>query len=335
MKNQIPKDIVFTFFAGNASVLQKKLIEEWLADPANVEIYFEWLQEWETNQPQFLPDSNQAFEKFSRRTAQAESGDENQDEDEAPSPAKLVKYFDRGKWAAVFLMALGIGSYSVKDAFFIQTYQTSYKNSQTIILPDSSKIVLNANSRLRVPRWGFGSLTREVMLEGDAEFVVTHTVDNKPFMVRTPDNSKVTVLGTEFVVYARHRGTSVVLNKGKVQLASATDPKPRDMKPGDKATINLSGNIKIEKLSQEELATPAAWKQHQFKFQRTPLSAAATEMNEVFGVSIVIHNPALAARELTGTFKAQNADELLNVLSEMLDMDIDPRDNKVYLNPRP
>ena len=336
MKNQIPKDIVFTYFAGNASVLQKKLIEEWLSTPDHAEVYFEWLQEWETTQPQFLPDATQAFKKFSKRTSDPAAREiyEGGEADVSES-GSVFSFLTRWQWVAVIVLSLGIGSYSLRSDFLYKTYSTSYKKMKTVILDDSTKVTLNSNSKLKVPRWGFGSRTREVVLEGEAEFAVTHTIDNKHFIVHTADNSSVTVLGTEFVVYSRMRGTRVVLNKGKVQLASAKDPKPHEMIPGDRAEVTLSGVIEIKKLTKEELSTPSVWKQHEFKFQRTSLAKAATEMKEIFGVSIIISNDTLAARELTGTFKAQNADELLIVLSEMLDMEFSFRDGKLYLAPKP
>ena len=44
-------------------------------------------------------------------------------------------------------------------------------------------------------------------------------------------------------------------------------------------------------------------------------------------------DPALAARQVTGTFKARQADELLSVLSEMLDMRVLVGDDQVRLVP--
>lgn len=216
-----------------------------------------------------------------------------------------------------------------------KTYYTSYNVTKSFILEDSTRVTLNGNSKLEVPRWGFGSYTREVVLDGEAEFAVTHTADNNLFIVHTADNSSVTVLGTEFLVYSRPRGTRVVLNKGKVQLTSAKDPKPHDMVPGERADVTLSGAIEIKKLTTAELSTKSVWKQHEFKFQSTRLADAAAEMKEIFGVSIIIKNDTLASRELTGTFKAQNADELVNALSEILDMDSSIQDGKLYLAPKP
>ena len=53
-ENVINKAILVNHFSGNATPLQRKLIEEWLADPDNVEYYYECLNEWENNNAQFI-----------------------------------------------------------------------------------------------------------------------------------------------------------------------------------------------------------------------------------------------------------------------------------------
>jgi transmembrane sensor len=330
MKVQIPKDTVFAYFSGNATALQKKLIGEWLLEPGNSEIYFQWLAEWEAVMPQFIPDPAVAFEKFSNRIQ-----DTAPVVGEYPFPGKMnIGVQIRWKWVAVFILSVGIAMYSMKDVVMTKTYSTAFKETQTIILKDNSKVFLTSNSRLHVPRWGFGKYVRAVVLEGEATFSVTHTMENKPFVVATPDRSTVTVLGTEFVVYARKKGTKVVLNRGKVQLATLKDPKPHDMSPGDKAIVTSSGQVEIKKLTKSELSAPGSWKEHQFDFQRTTLVNATKEINDVFGVHIVVDDKALSERELSGTFKARDATELLNVLSEMLDIKVTLTDNTLYLTPK-
>jgi ferric-dicitrate binding protein FerR (iron transport regulator) len=333
MKTELPKEIVFSYFAGHASVLQKKLIEQWLAEPGNAEIYFEWLQEWETSQPQFLADSDAAFKKFNERTRRTSENVPNEIGDKTIEKWQATRIGFQWKWVALVILSLGIGLYSARDFVFSKTYYAGYRETKTILLSDSSRVILNSNSSLRVPRWGFGFYSREVFLKGEAEFTVTHTVDNTKFVVYTADQSRVTVLGTEFVVYARNKGTRVVLNKGKVELATSKDPEPHPMRPGEKAIISTSGKIEVRKLQKTEVEETSVWQLHEFNFHQTKLGAAAKEMNDVFGVNIVVADQDLAARELSGTFKAQSADELLNALAQMLDMKIDLKDDKLYLTP--
>ncbi|TKT92921.1 FecR family protein [Dyadobacter frigoris] len=335
MKSELPKDILFTYFAGNATALQKKLIEEWLSGPESLELYFEYLEEWEINRPQFLPDNEIAFEKFSQRIVDTDI--EENDTEFYLSDIKTKKKnlnLNVWKWAAAAVVALGTGIFS-KDLILFENYKTANGELKAIILNDSSRVTLNANSSLKVPRFDFVNASREVFLDGEAEFNVTHTVDNKQFIVHTTDDSEILVLGTEFVVYTRKKGTRVVLNKGKVQLSSAQESKPLTMKPGDQVTIYQNGKMELEKLTKTEVELQSVWKEHRMVFDHTKLGEVATKLNEIYGVDVEIKDKQTAERELTGSFKAENVDEILDVLSEMLDIDISHRENKVYFNPKP
>lgn len=335
MKPQLAKEIVFIYFAGNATVLQKKLIEEWLEDPDNAETYFEWIQEWEMSRPQFLPDVGGAFENMKRRIDSGDQPEPLYEPGTGVSTGYRKRFMNGWRWAAVFLISAGLGGYVFRDGLLYQRYRTGYSQTRTLLLTDSSTVVLNPNSELKLLRWTFGIFGREVFLDGEAAFVVRHKVDHQSFIVNTTDNGKVTVLGTEFFVYTRKKDTRVVLNKGKVQISSQHIRKPLDMKPGEKASINAEGMIEIKPLSKVELSDPAAWKQHLFRFDQTALIDATEQLNEVFGVEIVVEDPVLSAKEVTGTFKAREADELLTVFAEMLDMTVQIRQDKVYLTPNP
>ncbi|PSL34274.1 FecR family protein [Dyadobacter jiangsuensis] len=329
MNTPLSKEMLFTYFSGQATVLQKQLIEEWLGEPGNAERYFEWLQEWENSHPQFLPDVEEAFKNVQVLLEEPSINGEDTRTEVASSSSLPWRSLLRIA-AAVLLIA---GGYYYQDAILYRHYRTGYAQSQTIQLSDGSRVSLLANSDLKLLRWGFGSFGRDVYLTGEAGFVVTHQVDHQPFTVHTPDQGKVTVLGTEFFVYTRKRGTQVVLSKGKVQISSPEMVVPLDMKPGEKASVATDGKIAIQPLTVTELKDPAVWQEHHFHFDHTTLADASRELNTVFGLEIVVADPALAARQVTGTFKARQADELLSVLSEMLDMRVLVGDDQVRLVP--
>lgn len=330
MNTPLSKEMLFAYFSGQATVLQKQLIEEWLGEPGNAERYFEWLQEWENSHPQFLPDVEQAFKNV-QTMLEEPSGDGDFTQHAVVSGS--LKWRNRLGMAAAVLLMMGIGGYYYRDGLIYRHYRTGYAESRTVGLADGSRVSLLPNSELKLLRWGFGSIGRDVYLMGEAGFVVTHQVDHQPFTVHTPDHGKVTVLGTEFFVYTRRKGTQVVLSKGKVQISSPEMTAPLDMKPGEKASVATDGKIAIRPLTVTELKDPAVWQEHHFHFDHTTLADASRELNAVFGLEIVVTDPALAARQVTGTFKARQADELLSVLSEMLDMHVQVAANQVRLVP--
>jgi transmembrane sensor len=327
---ELTKHVAFSYFSGDATPLQKQIIREWLTDTRNVETYFEWLEEFEKMQIQFQPDTATALNNLNERLLQ-------KNEPSEINATRPVRKFS-GKWmqrVAASVLLTAITAYLCKDPILYRTYETAYGEVNSFSLADSSSVVLNANSILKVPRWGFGKSTRNVYLEGEAEFSVRHTADHQYFKVHTTGKNLITVLGTEFVVYTRSKHTNVVLNKGKVELSSYTGNAPFTMLPGDRATIESNGDIKIEKLTETEIENNSTWKEHRFVFDDTPLKEVAEKIREVFGVVVAINNKELAIRTATGSFPAKSAEELLVSMSYMYNFEIIKADKKIVLIPNP
>ena len=335
MKTILTKDILFNYFSGNASALQKTLIRDWLTEESHVELYYEWLMEWEKGHPQFLPDPAHSFQKNLNRIQGFYQGYEHSSHEVNTEPMRQnygIRFWLR---LAGCLLLVGLGVYSQRQNIFYEQYQTTYGQLGSFTLTDGSTVILNANSNLLVSRWQFWSGQRNVHLSGEAEFTVKHTKDNKQFIVHTPDDNRVVVLGTKFLVYTRPKGTRVVLNQGKVQFNPAGGGRHMSMQPGEKVIVDGAGKLKLVKLSPAELANESAWKEQRFVFEHTSLREVALKMQEVFGIRVQISDSVLASRELTGSFKAQNANELFLALSELLEMGIIHSENQILLTPEP
>ncbi len=89
-----------------------------------------------------------------------------------------------------------------------------------VVLPDSTKVYLNAGSSLRFPAAFMGKL-RTVMLTGEAYFEVAHN-KTKPFHVLTK-GQMVEVLGTHFNInaYDDERVIKTTLLEGSVRVSMA------------------------------------------------------------------------------------------------------------------
>ncbi len=315
MRLQLSKNSLFNYFSGHVTPLQKKLIAEWIEDKSNTEPYYERLEEWEREHPQVAPDTEKAWQHVLFRLNNKEITDVwTPPERKPPSQFQWIRY-------AAAVAALVGAMYSGWDFIQYKTYKTAFGEVRTLSLSDHSKITLNANSSLRVPRFGFGRGTREVRLQGEAEFSVAHTRPAQTFLVHTPDHLEVEVVGTEFIVYSRDRGSKVVLHSGKILLRSLQDTVRRTMaiKPGDVVTIrNGIFNLKEKQLTQIH----SAWKEHRFVFDHTSLQEIAFQMEESFGVKMKIADTVLAEREVTGTYKAKDARDLLDVLAKVLNVEM-------------
>lgn len=328
MDRQLSKKIIFSFFSGCATPLQKKLIAKWLQEKKNLEQYYQWLEEWETEHPQFIPDNENALRQYLYRI---EKGDKYNLSNERIKAGSSLPF---RWWISAAVVVLCIFSFLLaKDTIFYRTYETAYGEIKSLELEDGSSVILNAHSALKVPRFGFGKISRKVFLQGEAEFIITHTIDNQRFLVQTPNNIEVEVLGTEFVVDARAKGTKVVLSKGKVQLNAfhdnADENKPVIMHPGDVVLVDTKGKMSIRSSQPVEMHT--AWKEKRFVFYNTSLGEISDRIYETYGIQVIIPDTTLANRTITGNYKAESTNELLQTLSELLDMQISKSEDLIIL----
>ena len=326
MNSFVGKNILFEHFAGRTTPLQKKLVSDWLQTADNQEIYYKYLEEYENSFPQIIADNQIAKINFFEKISQIqilESQDELTEELEVYVEAEPILIWQKSwvRWAvaAMLFLSFGMTLFTQKDNILYKNYQTAYGETQTINLPDGSRVTLNANSMLRLKRFGFESApVREVFLEGEAEFSVKHKFDNQRFIVKTSQKLEVEVLGTEFSVFARTRGSKVVLTKGKVKVNYATGKQQHSimMKPGDLVSLDKKGEAKLKEIKNAKVYT--AWKSHRFIFDNTSLEEITYQIEETFGVHIQLNSADLANRTVTGTFSAEQADDLIAILQELL-----------------
>jgi transmembrane sensor len=330
MKNIINKELLFTHFEGRTTPIQTELLRKWLKSGENQQRYYHWLQEWERKSPQIVTSAEDAYARFEQQVMASVQLPETS------MPSTWERWRFRPYYIAASLTALlVIVGYLTQSYWTMRTISTEYGEVRSVVLPDGSRVTLNANSELQIPRFSFGSSSREVYLKGEAEFAVAHTPKHDRFRVLTANNVEVVVLGTEFVVNTRRNNTKVVLNRGKVQLRFAEQNKMNTltMQPGD--WVSLSEGSRPERGRQPvEQTTAAAWKNYEYNFQKTPMSEIADLLTDNFGMEVQIDS-VLAKRTVTGTFHAHNSDELLQAMIELFDVQADGQGNKIRLRSIP
>lgn len=329
MNSPVTKQLLFEHFAGRLTALQRGRLEEWLREPANRELYYEWLEEWERLNLQYAADHEPALHQSLQQIDQWQHQQHCAD-----TPSFTIRRSPfRGRWlaiAATIVLCLTAGLYVSRSYWLYRTIETAYGEIRLVTLPDGSKVTLNAHSSLQLLRFGFGSQSRKVLLVGEATFSVKHTPTHQRFVVKTPNDVEVVVLGTEFNVFARSRGTQVVLNKGKIQLQykSAQQP-PRQllMRPGDLVTLDARGKLAVRHDARPEVIT--AWQQHRFVFSQTAMTEIIALAQENYNLTVQLKDSQLADRTVSGTFQADNADEFLQVIAELLEINYSRKENTV------
>ncbi|SDK43844.1 ferric-dicitrate binding protein FerR, regulates iron transport through sigma-19 [Catalinimonas alkaloidigena] len=325
MEQQLSQTILHTYFAGQATPLQKQMILEWLQHAENQELYYQWLEAWEAEHPQYMADPAPALAQF-QALLDRQATPAQPTHVKAPA-VRRVRF--RWWWPAAAAVVIGMGVGLFGRSLGYRHYTTAYGEVREVLLEDGSRVTLNAHSSLYVPRW-FGGWGRTVRLEGEAEFVVQPTDDHQRFLVETSEGTEVEVLGTTFAIASRPRGTRVVLLEGSIQLQ--TSAQALTLEPGDVARIGEEGTIHRQ---QVDSVTPyLAWKDHRFVFDETTLREVADQVNEIFGVKVEIADPTLARRTVTGTYQAENADDLLLVLAELMDIEVSQQGDDRRLSAR-
>ncbi len=311
------KEFFFEYFNGNATSLQKKQIDTWILDPDNEEQFFQYLEEWEILHPQYPVNLEPALNKYRELFEDADKFPPAP-VTRAPVPSPFRNLFPH---AAAVLLLLGMLGWLYQEPLLFSHYRTLPGEVASWTLDDGSKVTLNANSQLKVPRWWRFAPTRVVYLEGEAAFDVVHTQDDRKFIVKTDNQVDVVVLGTVFTVFNRHHKTQIVLNSGKILLEHRKGQVKEaiTMQPGDQVRVDTSGILQKQALPKSILFAP--WKEKLFVFDETPLSEIIQLLKDHYRLNAGVTSPELANLTVSGSFTALNADEFLNSLADILDIE--------------
>lgn len=184
-------------------------------------------------------------------------------------------------------------------------------------LPDGTKVVLNASTKLRFPD-KFEKDQRNVYLDGEAYFDVVKNA-KAPFIVHT-DKQKITVLGTQFNVmdYADDDYAITTLVSGKVKMQTANE----EGKYGEAVILKPSQQLFFNRqtkqlaLSTVKLDMSRTWVNKVYHFKEEPLIQITSRLEKLYGVKIHIQNEELKNAQCTGTFGLeQELEEVLRIIN--------------------
>lgn len=183
----------------------------------------------------------------------------------------------------------------------------------TVNLPDGSIVHLNSESRLSYPSF-FDKDKRKVTLQGEAFFEVRKDPEHS-FIISTPHETKIEVLGTSFNVEAFEKDAfvSTTLIEGKVRFDYMKNGRGMavQMKPGQKLTYDSSSSrVQLTKTNGE---SEIAWKDGKIVFQATLLPEALRMLEKRFNVAFVLSNDRLRNEAFTGSFSHQRLERILEI----------------------
>jgi transmembrane sensor len=219
------------------------------------------------------------------------------------------------------------------------TYVTKIGEQRVIILPDGSRVELNARSRVRIL---FDTTTRRVeLLEGQALFQVARS-PLRPFIV-VIGTARVRAIGTQFDVYRQSSGTVVTVVEGRVAVsASAADGPGRlgavDRNEPDALVLSAGEQValaprapRVSKLADTGAVT--AWTEGKLVFEATPLSEVIEEFNRYNTRPLLIDDPQLLKLHVSGTFATSDSNQMVRFLTQRFGLVVHETNAGVRLSP--
>lgn len=186
----------------------------------------------------------------------------------------------------------------------------------TVVLPDGTKVWLNSGSSVAYPIHFVGK-SRNVSMTGEAYFEV---VTNKAFpMVVSTGRFDVKVYGTKFNInaYDDKEISRVTLLEGSIALSGNEEGHNAEreimMSPGQTASIHHDAKEVI--FEQNDPLIYTAWKDGLLIFKNLSFDRVLEQLSLKYNVKIELKDKSLGTIPLDATFKGENINEILRLMS--------------------
>lgn len=352
MNSSLTKKIIFDYFDGKRTSIQYKMIEEWLKAKENQELFYQYLDEWESQNPQYLLDTEHSFDKIKLNI------NTNKEQNRGFSEERKNWGFSI-KWlgaAAAILIFVWMGWTKLSKPPTI-SYENLVQNTKDetgeiyekenttafpmlLTLPDESSVILQPQSRISYSPQQYNKTKREVILSGEAFFEVHKNAD-VPFFVYA--NDLITkVLGTSFTIKTNPSETEVIVKTGRVAVIMQNDIHKDEkingktlegfvLKANEQVKINQNGE-KVEKpaiVKQEELFQPI--QKLSFDFDETPATEIIEVIKNAYHTDISYNKEKLANCKLTAHLSDEPLIEKIKLICIALDATYEEIDNNFVI----
>jgi ferric-dicitrate binding protein FerR (iron transport regulator) len=321
--NKSYDELIAKHLSGETSPQEEQQLFEWLeADEANKKFFEDAKQLWTLTAP--------ADEDFGSGNGAAWQRITDAVEAEPVHKPRVLPLFS-WQWraaAAVFILLAGTWWFLNRgnEPAQMQVFASGEGEKLELMLPDSSIVTLNENSRLE---YAADFSERLVQLTGEAFFEVTRQ-NGARFTVRSGDVT-TTVLGTAFNVraYPDEKEVEVAVEHGKVAVAlDEAGASEKTMLTAGEAVRVFDEEKKMEKV---ENPNAMAWRNEVLYFDDNLMREIIPALERYFDREIVVEDPALLDCHYTSTFVKPRLDEVLDVLSATLGFEIEAKGDSILL----
>ncbi|KYG72445.1 FecR family protein [Roseivirga echinicomitans] len=200
---------------------------------------------------------------------------------------------------------------------------TSLAEVQTVYLPDSSVVYLNAGSKISFSESQWQE-ERTLELSGEAFFEVKKGSD---FTVETRLGD-VVVLGTSFNVKERNNILEVACKTGKVKVTVKPSGESQIITPGQVLATKDNG---IKDVSSISLVYIDNWRTGDFDFESVMLTEVFEELERQYNVDLEFDMNDIQDRTYTGYFNNRNLTEALQLVCSPMGLNFQIEEKQVKI----
>jgi transmembrane sensor len=247
--------------------------------------------------------------------------------------------------ALIATMAVGVCGFLGLGIWFAwpdPNFATAVGEQRVVRLDDGTRLSLNSETRVAIDYTK--SQRRVQLIRGEAYFEVAHN-PARPFVV-TAGGTRVTALGTTFVVRYDADRTAVTLVEGKVVVAPAAGdelpavpsnigpappPARKDLvlAPGERVTLARNTRALVDEPRVEAVT---AWRRGEVMLDKMQLSDAIAEMNRYDSQTLVIEDPRVAALQVSGIYHAGDSASFARTVAKLYGLHVEERPGQIVLH---
>jgi transmembrane sensor len=191
-------------------------------------------------------------------------------------------------------------------------YATVKGERLDVVLPDGSDLQLNTDSAVSI---AYTRRSRTIHLErGEALFTVKPG-DARPFEVLAA-GGEIRDLGTRFSVHREAGRVSVVVVEGAVTVKTAESAFRLPLSAGERVDYDAAGRLSATGKVDADAST--AWSRGRLVFDDVTVAEVARQVARYHDVRLVIDDPALGQLRVSGTFRTDDLDSLIDTLEILL-----------------
>lgn len=365
MRNDLPWAQLAKYFAGELEGEELQKMERWInvdsEREAQVEkLYVVWKESGELPYPLDVDHAwDSLFYNMDKMDMEAERLRKISQEDYKPV-SNLKKYSDKAEnkqkpeilvrkmvlIAATIVIIVTAGYFShfisqenPENSIVDVTYrvlETQNGERASYNLSDGSKIILHAGSKLQIPH-DFNDNTRELMLEGEAYFDITHNPE-KPFIVQS-EFSYTQVIGTKFLVHAwpdESNEVEVIVSEGKVLFGDSRYQHGEDKKEAF-ITKNQKGVLSVDNgpviTDENDIEWYMGWTEGRLVFNNRELGEVLPRLERWYDIDIRVLDDKIMSKKITAEIDySLPMTDVLQGIAMLLNLEFERTDRTITFN---